>query len=76
MAYFANSIDRSQKLKQLFIICIEELLVGEPAVSKSSRQVPNCKWMTLMNRNAQAVLDMNMHHIPLFARSNPLFLVW
>lgn len=74
-AHLANSIDGSQKVKQFFIICIEELLIGESAITESSRQVPNCKYIT-DERERLAMLDMNMHRILLCARSNPLFLMW
>jgi hypothetical protein len=73
-AYFANSMDGSQKIKQTLTIRIEELLVSR-AVSSSSRHVPSCKYMTRMNRHAQAVLVMNAH-IPLCALSNLLFEMW
>lgn len=56
--------------------CTEGLLVGELAVSESSRQVSNYKYMVPMNENPQAVLEMNMHGDPFCARSNLLFLMW
>lgn len=56
--------------------CTEELLVGELGVSESSSQVPNYKYMVPMNKNPQAVLEINLHGVPFCARSNLLFLMW
>jgi len=42
-AYFANSIDCSQKFEQLLVVRVEQLLVGESAICKPGCQISNCK---------------------------------
>src|SRR6266852_3977492 len=76
LTYFANTVDCSQKIKQFFIVRVEQLLIGEPTICEPCCQVSNCESMSWISGNIREMPSMCEHHIRLCVRSNPQSSTW
>src|SRR6267154_6326235 len=71
LAYFANTVNCSQKIEQFLIVRVEKLLIRKAAICKPCCQVSNCESMSWISGNIREMPSMCEHHIRLCVRSNP-----